>query len=63
MIEALLIEYINENPQITQREIIETSGKSKRAIQEGFAILQEKGVLRREGSKREPTWIVKSKEI
>ena len=63
LIEALLIEFINENPQITQREIIEISGKSKRAIQEGFAILQEKGILRREGSKRKPTWIVKSKEI
>jgi predicted HTH transcriptional regulator len=59
LIEVLILEYIEENPQITQKEIIEASGKSKRSIQEGFASLQAKSVLVREGSKMKPTWIVK----
>ena len=56
LIEVLIIEYVKANPKITQKEIIEASGKSKRAIQEGFAGLQAKGVLVREGSKMDGLW-------
>ncbi|MDR0221393.1 MAG: putative DNA binding domain-containing protein [Lachnospiraceae bacterium] len=59
LIEALIIECIKTNPHTTQKAIIEASGKSKRSIQEGFADLQAKGVLVREGSKQKPTWVVK----
>jgi predicted HTH transcriptional regulator len=59
LIEVLILEYVTANPQITQKEIIESSRKSKRAIQEGFARLQEKGVLANKGSKMKPLWSVK----
>ena len=59
LIEVLILESVKANPQITQKEIIETSGKSKRSIQEGFASLQEKGILEREGSKMKPLWVIK----
>ena len=58
MIEVLIIEYIKANPQIKQKEIIETSGESKRSIQECFANLQAKGLIKREGSKMNGRWIV-----
>lgn len=59
MIEALIIDYVKANPQTTQKEIIETSEKSKRSIQDGFADLQARGVLVMEGSRMKPTWVVK----
>ena len=59
LIEDLIIEYVKENPQITQKEIIDASGKSKRVIQDGFAGLQSKGILMREGSKMNGCWVLK----
>jgi predicted HTH transcriptional regulator len=59
LIEVLIIEHVAANPQIKQKEIIESSGKSKRSIQEGFARLQEKGILINKGSKMKPLWSVK----
>jgi DNA-binding IclR family transcriptional regulator len=45
LIEALILDYVKRNPQTTQKAIIEASGKSKRSTPEGFASLQEKGIL------------------
>jgi len=59
LIEVLILEAVQANPKATQSEIMQTSGKSKRAIQDGFASLQAKGVLMREGSKMNGLWIVK----
>jgi ATP-dependent DNA helicase RecG len=58
VIEVLIVEHVKANPQVTQKEVIEASGKSKRAIQTGFATLQERGILVRQGSKMNGLWIV-----
>jgi ATP-dependent DNA helicase RecG len=56
---VLIIEKIKENPKITQKQLVEDTGKSLRMVQSVFADLQEKGVLAREGAKSNGLWIIK----
>ena len=60
LIEDMVLEYLIKNPEATQVETAKAIGKSRRAIQDGIALLKEKGLLEREGSKQNGYWVVKS---
>ena len=53
-----IIKLIKENPQITQIEIAEKLGLSRRAVQNNLQTLQEKNIIERAGSKKDGKWIV-----
>ncbi|MDR3186348.1 MAG: putative DNA binding domain-containing protein [Christensenellaceae bacterium] len=55
-IESLILDNIKSNPQVTQKNIVSRSGKSLRAIQEGFLRLQKRGIIERCGSKSNGIW-------
>jgi ATP-dependent DNA helicase RecG len=55
---AAILEFLKENPTATQLEIADILGKSRRTIQNTIASLKEKGVLKREGAKKNGRWIV-----
>jgi len=56
----MILEYLGEHPQATQVELAKTIGKSRRAIQDAIASLKEKGLLTREGARKNGRWIVKT---
>lgn len=56
--ERSLLEIIAVNPEATQTYYAEQTGASKRTVSRLFASLQEKGMLKREGSKRKGKWII-----
>jgi len=60
LIEVLILRHLRENPKMTQTEMCNVTGKSKRAIQKAFTSLQEKGLLKREGAKINGVWIVET---
>jgi ATP-dependent DNA helicase RecG len=57
LIEKMVIDRVIANPKITQKEIIETSGLSKRIIQEVFSDLKMKGILQRKGPRNDSLWV------
>jgi ATP-dependent DNA helicase RecG len=59
LLEVLVLEGVKANPKITQKGIIDTSGKSKRKIQGAFKNLQKRGILTYEGPKNNRIWSVK----
>jgi ATP-dependent DNA helicase RecG len=62
LIQALILEHLRENPHMTQNNIIEAAGYTRSAVQKAFAMLQEKGLLKREGSKMNGRWVVKASD-
>ena len=56
--ENLLLEYLSQNPQATQVEAAHGIGKSRRAVQDAIATLKAKGLLTREGAKKNGHWVV-----
>jgi len=62
LIEALIIKHLHDDPRTTQLEICTATGSTRRVVQKAFAALQEKGQLRREGSKMNGVWIVEAPE-
>ena len=60
MIESLIVEHLRKKPKMTQAEMSEAIGKSKRTVQKAFASLQEKGLLLREGSKMNGVWVIEA---
>jgi len=58
-IESLVLEYLSKNPQATQLEAAHGVGKSRRAVQAATASLKAKGLLNREGARKNGLWIVK----
>ncbi len=59
LFEEVVLEYLAEHPQATQIEVAEALGKSRRTIQDALSELREKGVLEREGAKKNGLWVVK----
>jgi ATP-dependent DNA helicase RecG len=57
--EVLILKYIEENPKISQKSLMEISGLSKRTVQENFKNLQAEGVIFREGAKKNGLWVIK----
>ena len=58
LFEDNILKYLKDNPTATQVEVAEVLEKSRRTIQDIIAILKEKGVLKREGSRKNGKWIV-----
>ena len=53
------MELLKRNPKMTQKELIEELDLSRKQVQKDMKMLQEKGLLKREGSNRNGCWIVK----
>ncbi|MDR0306628.1 MAG: putative DNA binding domain-containing protein [Chitinispirillales bacterium] len=60
LIEKSILEYLSEHPGATQIELAAAIGKSRSAVQDSIALLKEKGLLDREGAKKNGRWIVKT---
>ncbi len=58
----MILERLAENPAMTQKELMEELGLSRKQIQKEIKELQEEGMLVREGSNRKGRWIVKERE-
>jgi ATP-dependent DNA helicase RecG len=56
---ALIMDYLRTNPKATQKEVAEAIGKSRRTVQDAIKELREKGLLDRDGAKKNGRWIVK----
>ena len=60
--ESTVLQLIESKPQITQVQIAEKIKKSVRTVKSITVSLQEKGLLKREGGKRNGRWLVISAE-
>ena len=56
--ELAILQLIMENPNITQKEIVNRVSKSERTIKNKVASLKEKGFIRRLNGKRNGKWEV-----
>jgi len=56
--EKAVLEYLHEHPTATQTAISAAVGKSLRTVKAGMAALQEKGLLKHEGAKKNGRWIM-----
>ena len=57
--EIEILTYLLENPNATQVEAAKAIGKSRRSVQDTIAALKEKGLIEREGAKKNGRWLVK----
>ena len=57
--EALILNLLRENPQITLAEISEKIDKSLRTVKASIKSMQNKGIIERIGSKKSGSWKVK----
>lgn len=57
--EIAVFDYLKSNPTASQKEIAKAIGKSVRTVESAVALLKEKGLLIREGAKKNGRWIVK----
>ena len=58
LIETLVMDFLCENSNSTQVNIAKAIGKSRRAVQEAIAALKKKGLLEREGARKNGRWVV-----
>ena len=56
--EAALIAVVRQSPKATQKEIAGIIGKSERTVKTITVKLQERGILMREGGKRNGSWSI-----
>ena len=56
--ESTILEHLKENPNATQSEVAEIVGKSLRSVKTDIAALKAKGLLEREGARKNGRWIV-----
>ena len=56
--ELAIINILNNNPAVTQKQISELTGKSERTIKRRTVEMQEKGLIARENGKRNGKWKV-----
>jgi len=53
-----IISYLKSNPTATQKNIAEAISKSVNTVKNATVHLQELGLIRRDGSKKNGRWIV-----
>ncbi|MCL2082555.1 MAG: winged helix-turn-helix transcriptional regulator [Oscillospiraceae bacterium] len=56
--EKAILEFLRDNATATQTEIAAAVGKSLRTVKADMAALQEKGLLKREGARKNGRWVV-----
>jgi DNA-binding Lrp family transcriptional regulator len=56
--EKAILEFLHGNPTATQAEVAAAIGKSLRTVKTDMAALQEKGLLKREGARKNGRWVV-----
>ena len=56
--EKMVLELIRENSRISQKIIAEKTEYSRSKVQRILKILQEKGILYRQGSRKKGEWII-----
>ena len=56
--EKAILEYLGNHPRATQIEIAAAIGRTRRGVQEAIARLREKGLLEREGARKNGRWAV-----
>jgi ATP-dependent DNA helicase RecG len=56
--ERTILEYLSNHPRATQNEIAGAVKKTRRGVQEAIARLKEKGLLEREGAKKNGRWVI-----
>jgi predicted HTH transcriptional regulator len=57
--EKAILEYLSENPSAVQAAVANAIGRSTRSVKSDIASLKEKGLIEREGAKRNGKWVVK----
>ena len=57
--EKAILKYMHEHPAATQPEVAAAVGKSLRTVKTDIAALREKGLIEREGARKNGRWIVK----
>ena len=53
-----ILELLTENPTMTQAQLMEQMGLTKKQVQKDVKELQEEGLFKREGSNRNGSWVV-----
>jgi len=61
LFEESILEYLKNHPTTTQKELADVIGKTRRGVQEAIARLKEKGLLKREGARKNGRWVVVDK--
>jgi CRP-like cAMP-binding protein len=51
------------NPSARQEDAVKALDSTRRYVQNAFASLKAQGLIRREGSKQNGVWVVRSNEI
>lgn len=57
-LEAGVLSWLKDNPQLTVNDLVQKSGKSLRTINRTLASLKNKGLVRRVGSRKTGCWRV-----
>jgi ATP-dependent DNA helicase RecG len=57
--EIAVLEYVRNNPTAAQNEIAAATGKSLRGTQSAIAELKKKGLLIREGARKNGRWVIR----
>ena len=60
--QKIILDFISENPALTAKEMSEKAGIVPRTIQRDLAELQTKGIITREGGRKEGKWVIIKKE-
>lgn len=56
--QQIILNLIKENPSLSANEMSQKTGMTSRTIQRDLALLHEKGILNREGGRKEGRWII-----
>ena len=58
LFEESTLDYLKNHPNATQKEVADALGKTRRGVQDAIARLKEKGLLKREGARKNGRWVV-----
>ncbi|WP_051508795.1 HTH domain-containing protein [Xylanibacter oryzae] len=59
--QRIILELLQDSPTLSATELSQKTGMTSRTIQRDLADLQEKGILSREGGRKEGRWIMLKK--
>lgn len=60
--QQVILNLIKEDPSLSANEMSQKTGMTSRTIQRDLALLHEKGILYREGGRKDGRWVIKSNE-